>query len=65
MNADLWDASVHIPEPRASKRPTYDEIADRAMELLNSQQPANGQMLEEWVEAERHRRERLDREPSA
>jgi len=36
--------------------PTYDEIAERALELCSRRRGANGQDLQDWVNAERQLR---------
>jgi hypothetical protein len=72
MHADLTDASVHVPAdvlaPRrqsirvpppdlaANANPTYDEIAERALELFAVGQATGGQNLQDWVNAERQLR---------
>ena len=40
----------------AVANPTYDEIAERALELCARRQVATGQDLENWVDAERQLR---------
>ena len=50
MNAYLTDASVHVPEPPSRPAPTYDEIAERALELCSRSVPSAAARLEAWVE---------------
>ena len=57
MNTYLTDASVHVPEPTAQRAPTYDEIAERALELCARSLPSAAQHLEAWVEAEQQQRQ--------
>jgi len=52
MNTYLTDASVHVPELRERRAPTYDEIAERALELCARSIPSAAQRLEAWVESE-------------
>jgi hypothetical protein len=65
MGGFLTDASVHVPEPLAPPpdvpNPTYDEIAERALELCMRRHGAVGSDLVDWVNAERQLR--LERHP--
>lgn len=60
MNTYLTDASVHVPEPPMAPpevpAPTYDEIAERALELFMNRRNATDRDLQDWVEAERQLR---------
>ena len=65
MNAYLTDASVHVPEPAEPRAPTYDEIAERALELCVPGIPRASERLEAWVERERHTRAHFRLAPHA
>lgn len=56
MNHYLIDASANFPEPVSGVSPTYDEIAERALQLYERRRGASGQDLEDWVNAERELR---------
>ena len=63
MHAFLTDASVHVPvdvltPPAERCEPTYDEIAERALELYGAPPDAVARVLAEWVSAEGQRRRR-------
>ncbi len=57
MNTYLTDASVHVPEPNTRRALTYDEIAERALELCARSLPSAAQHLQAWVEAEQQLRQ--------